>query len=309
MIILGIETSCDDTCAAIIKNGNIISNIIISQSKSHNKYGGVFPELAARLHCDNIAVVIKKTLEESNINVKDITHVAYTHEPGLVGSLHIGKVAGQTLAYLLNIKLIPINHIESHIMCINYKRNIQYPAIGVVISGGHSSIYYLKSILEYREIGSTRDDAVGEALDKIAKHLGLSYPGGPVIDKLAKQGNIIFELPVFNINDEISFSYSGFKQALTRKTNIKNQYKIEDICKTVQHYAFLQIENNINKALKKYPNIKSILIGGGVSANSFLRKKYPILFSKYEVYFPKKGLSTDNAGMIAYNAYIQKNVN
>ena len=305
MIILAIETSCDDTCAAIIKNGKIISNIVISQSKIHNEYGGVYPELAARMHCNNIDNAIKKALIESKITIDNITHVAYTKEPGLVGSLHIGAVAAQTISKSLNVKLLPINHIESHVKCISYDNKIEYPAIGVIISGGHSSVYYIENMSNYKIIGETKDDAVGEAIDKIAKYLNLGYPGGPIIDKLAKTGNIVFDLPIFNNKNEISFSYSGFKQATKKILDKNNNFNINDICATVQHYAFKQVENNISKSLLKFNNIKSILIGGGVSANSYLRKIYPLIFSELNVFFPKKTLSTDNAAMIGYNAYLK----
>ena len=309
-IILAIETSCDDTCASILINDNVVSNIIMNQ-EIHKQYNGVFPEKASRLHYDNIITAIQKALKQSKIILKNITHIAYTHFPGLIGSLLIGRVVAKTLSLILNIPLIKINHLYGHIASAEITNKIKYPALGIVISGGHTNLYYLKNNLKFKELGVTLDDAVGEALDKIGTYVGLKYPAGPKIDLLSKTGKLKYKFPVYH-DKNYNFSFSGIKTSAKnfynkKKTNIN----LNDFLMSYQYYLFNQIEYIVKKAIKDFKEIKSITITGGVSANSYIRKEWNKKFGK-KVFFPEKQYSTDNAAMIGkycYNLINTKNEN
>ena len=312
---LGIETSCDETSAAIVDdNYNIISNIIFSQQKIHSPYFGVVPELASRMHYEKIHFVVKKAFK--NFDIKKIHLITYTEKPGLKGALLIGKIVAKTLGYIFSIPTLGVDHLWGHIysVILSYKGKIKFPFISLIISGGHTELSLVKSFTKRKILGNTRDDAVGEAFDKVAKLLSLSYPGGPVIEKLAKLGNpksINFPRPY--MLDSWDFSFSGLKTAVLYYVNSLESSKIQpsippsagsklisDICASFQEAVVETLTTKIIHATKKL-NCNRVCISGGVSANEYLREKFLNLAKKnnLEVYFPQKNLSTDNAAMIA----------
>jgi N6-L-threonylcarbamoyladenine synthase len=304
---LGIETSCDETAAAIVDdNYNIISNIIFSQQKLHLPYFGVVPELASRMHYEKIHFVVKKAFK--NFDIKKIHLITYTEKPGLKGALLIGKIVAKTLGYIFSIPTLGVDHLWGHIysVILSYKGKIKFPFISLIISGGHTELSLVKSFTKRKILGNTRDDAVGEAFDKVAKLLSLSYPGGPVIEKLAKLGNpksINFPRPY--MLDSWDFSFSGLKTAvlyfvqslIPRNAGSK---LISNICASFQEAVVDTLTTKVIYATKKL-NCNRVCISGGVSANEYLREKFLDLAKKnnLEVYFPQKNLSTDNAAMIA----------
>lgn len=318
IIILGIESSCDDTSAAIISDGYILSNIIANQ-KVHEKYGGVVPELASREHQKNIIPVLDAAIKEADIKKEDITAVSFTQGPGLLGSLLVGSSFAKSFALGLDIPLIAVNHMKGHIMA-HFIKNIgeenkqpNFPFLCLTVSGGHTQIVLVKSVTEMIVIGETLDDAAGEAFDKSAKILGLSYPGGPLIDKYAKKG----EKEKFTFGrhkvGKYDFSYSGIKTSILRfveKEVIKNsnfiQENIEDLCASIQHTIVEILIKKITKASSEL-GINEIAIAGGVSANSYLRKRLIELQEKQakNVFIPKFEYCTDNAAMIAITGYYQ----
>ena len=309
---LGIETSCDETAAAIVDdNYNIISNIIFSQQKIHSPYFGVVPELASRMHYEKINFVVKKAFK--NFDIKKIDLIKSTEKPGLIGALLIGKIVAKTLGYIFSIPTLGVDHLWGHIysVILSYKGKIKFPFISLIISGGHTELSLVKSFTKRKILGNTRDDAVGEAFDKVAKLLSLSYPGGPVIEKLAKLGNpksINFPRPY--MLDSWDFSFSGLKTAVLYYVNSLESSKIQpstldrqlisDICASFQEAVVETLTTKVIYVTKKL-NCNRICISGGVSANEYLREKFLNLAKKnnLEVYFPQKNLSTDNAAMIA----------
>lgn len=313
-IILGIETSCDETAAAVVvmdeqNQFKIYSNIVSSQVKIHTPFGGVYPELASREHSQNIIVVVEKALEQAKIIPEDIDAIAVTFGPGLIGSLLIGITGAKTYAQLWQKPLIPVNHLEGHIYA-NFINNsdIKYPAIGLIVSGGHTLLLEIPALGNYKLIGETLDDAAGEAFDKVAKFLGLSYPGGPALSKLAESGDdtkYAFTLPL-NRNDNFDFSFSGIKTAVVNlvntlggKDNLTQKQKA-DICASFQKTA---VDSLCKKTLlaSKYINAQTLIIGGGVSANRLLRQRLEIESQKANIKFlkPEIELCTDNAVGIA----------
>lgn len=311
MIILAIESSCDDTCVAILKDKELLSNVVSSQTEFHNKYGGVMPELASRLHVEKISFVIKEALTKANIELKDIDYIAFTVGPGLVGSLHVGMQAAKTLALLLNKPLVPIHHLAGHIYANRFVKEFNFPLMALVVSGGNTELVYMEDELKFKIIGETLDDAVGEAYDKVSRLLGTGYPGGPVIDKLAHQGEIIYKLPLPKNDDSLDFSYSGLKSAvinLTHNMEQRNQeYKKEDIAASFQDVATNILIKKVKLALKKYPEVKTFVAAGGVAANSGLRDKLiDLLENKHkniDLILPRLALCGDNAAMIGMCAY------
>ena len=241
MIILAIESSCDDTCCAILKDKEILSNVVSSQIEFHNKYGGVMPELASRLHVEKISLVIKEALLKANIKKEDIDYIAFTVGPGLVGSLQVGMQAAKTLSLMLNKPLVPIHHLAGHIYANRFVSDFEYPLLALVVSGGNTELVYMENELSFKIIGDTLDDAVGEAYDKVSRYLGTGYPGGPAIDKLAKIGNNIYKLPLPKNDDTLYFSYSGLKSAVINLCHNMEQkgieYKKEDIAASFQDTA------------------------------------------------------------------------
>lgn len=322
MRILGIESSCDETAAAIIEDGNrILSNVVVSQIDIHAAYGGVIPEIAARSHIEAINPVLHQTLADAKLDWKDVDAIAVTHTPGLVGSLLIGTLAARTSAILHNIPFYPTHHLKSHIYA-NWLSGHQpeFPLIALVVSGGHTQIIYMERHDDFHIIGSTRDDAIGEVFDKVAKILGLPYPGGPAIAKAALSGNPkAYQLPIPKV-DGLDFSFSGLKTAVLRAiqkdcglpiTAPSHELKehltetqINNFAASFQTTAVKILTNKLKQATKDYPKAKSILLAGGVSANIALRESLERNFSKtHQVYFPELKYSTDNGAMVASAAY------
>lgn len=305
IIILGIESSCDETSVAIVKNGReVLSNVINTQISIHELYGGVVPEIASRNHVENISPVMKEALKEANIKIDDVDGIACTYGPGLVGALLVGVSYAKALSYAANKPLIGVNHIQGHIAAnyITYK-DLKPPFLTLLISGGNTQLVLVKDYTEFEILGKTRDDAVGEAFDKIARVIGLGYPGGPKMDKLAQEGTPNIVLPKVHI-DDLDFSFSGLKTAI-----INLHHKTPDINKADLAASFEKdvaeiLLENTKKAVKE-TNINKIALAGGVSANSYIRKAFKELEEKenIKVYYPELKLCTDNAAMIASAGY------
>lgn len=314
VIVLGIETSCDETSAAVVKNGRqILSNIISSQVSLHQKYGGVVPEIASRKHVELIMPVINQAIEEAGIGINDIDAVGVTYGPGLVGALLVGLSAAKGLAFALEKPLIGVHHIEGHIAA-NYldKDDFEPPFVCLVASGGHSHIVFVEDYDKFEIMGQTRDDAAGEAFDKIARALGLGYPGGPVIDKSAARGNreaINFPRVYFD-DGSLDFSFSGLKTAVLNYLNSLEQKGeqccVEDVCASFQGAVVDVLVNNTITAAK-IKKVKNIALAGGVAANSELRAQMASKAQKkgFSVVYPRPVLCTDNAAMIACAAYYE----
>ena len=305
IIILGIESSCDETSVAVVKNGReVLSNVINTQISIHELYGGVVPEIASRNHVENISPVMKEALKEANIEIDDVDGIACTYGPGLVGALLVGVSYAKALSYAANKPLIGVNHIQGHIAAnyITYK-DLKPPFLTLLISGGNTQLVLVKDYTEFEILGKTRDDAVGEAFDKIARVIGLGYPGGPKMDKLAQEGTPNIVLPKVHI-DGLDFSFSGLKTAI-----INLHHKTPDINKADLAASFEKdvaeiLLENTKKAVKE-TNINKIALAGGVSANSYIRKAFKELEEKenIKVYYPELKLCTDNAAMIASAGY------
>ena len=314
--ILGIESSCDDTAASVLFNGKILSNIIATQSV-HEKYGGVVPELASRAHQQNIIPVVHQALESAGIDKEELSAVAFTRGPGLMGSLLVGISFAKSLAYGLNIPLIEVNHMQAHILAHFIDKDgfekPKFPFLAMTISGGHTQIVKVDDYFKMEIIGETIDDAVGEAFDKSGKILGFKYPAGPKIDKLAKLGNSkAFNFTKPNVKG-LNFSFSGLKTAILyfiKKKTKENPYFLEenlnDICASIQ-YTIVEILIEKLKLAVEQTSIKRIAIGGGVSANSGVREGLTRLKEKYgwETYIPSLEFTTDNAAMIAIVGYLK----
>ena len=310
--ILSIETSCDDTSVAILKNDKVLSNIVSSQ-RIHEIYGGVVPELASREHDRLIVPVISKAIEESNVSLNEINAIAYTRGPGLLGSLLVGTSFAKSLAYCLNIPLLEVNHMHAHILSIFINDNPKkpdFPFIALTVSGGHTQLVLVNGPLEFIQIGTTLDDAAGEAFDKSGKLMNLDYPAGPKIDKLSKDGDPNkFKFSKPSVKD-LNFSFSGLK------TNFKNfiikqplgfvEDNLSDLCASIQSTIVNILIDKIKMARDKH-GINEFVICGGVSANSFLRKKLNELEKNDNIntYVPKVSYSTDNAAMIGINGYFK----
>lgn len=312
-IILGIESSCDETAAAVCKDGQIINNIIATQS-IHESYGGVVPELASRAHQKNIIPVINEALTTSGIQMSDLNAIAYTQGPGLLGALLVGSSFAKSAALALNIPVIPVNHMQAHVLAHFIEDpKPDFPFLCLTVSGGHTQIVRVNGYLDMTIIGQSKDDAVGEAFDKCAKLLGVGYPGGPKIDQLAQSGNPYrFEFPLSDIPD-LDYSFSGIKTAFMyflRDEKMKNEHFIEeninDLAASLQYTLIDMLFKKLKKAAKR-EGIKNIAIAGGVSANSGLRKHLQLEAENYgwEVFIPKFEYCTDNAAMIAAAGYYQ----
>lgn len=303
-IILALESSCDETACAILKNDELIANVISSQIEVHQKYGGVMPEIASRLHLENILVVINEAIEKAHIKLEDVTAFAVTRGPGLIGALHVGLQAIKTLALIYNKPIIPIHHLAGHIYANEFVSPLKFPTLALVVSGGNTELVYMKEHLSFEVIGETLDDAVGESFDKVARVLGLPYPGGVSIDKLSKEGVHEYNLPNMKHEDTLNFSYSGLKTAvinLVHKLEQNNQQvNIANMAKSFQDVAIKELLDKVNLAIKKY-DVKQIVLAGGVSANSYLRSEITAMFkdTNIEVIIPPIWCTTDNAAMIA----------
>lgn len=312
IVTLAIETSCDETSVAIVKNGrDVLSNVISSQIDIHKRYGGVVPEIASRLHLEAMNSILKEAVTEAGIDLKDIDNIAVTKGPGLIGALLVGISAAKAISYSLNLPLIGVNHMQGHI-CANYisHKNLEPPFISLVISGGHSYLIDVKNYQDYEIVGQTRDDACGESFDKIARALGLEYPGGPQIDKLAKKGNKhAIDFPrVMLEKDSYDFSFSGLKTSVLNYINNKKQKNeeivVEDVAASFQEAVMDVLVEKTFRLLAKRKADK-LVVSGGVAANSRLQERIRERAEKegIEVYFPDRILCTDNAAMIACAGY------
>ena len=304
IITLGIESSCDETSVAVVKNGReVLSNVINSQINIHEKFGGVVPEIASRNHVEAISAVTKKALKDAGISFENIDNIACTYGPGLVGALLVGVSYAKALSYALNKPLTGTNHIEGHIAA-NYitHKDLKPPFICLIISGGHTHLVHIKDYDKFEILGKTRDDAIGEVFDKVARVIGLGYPGGPKVDKLAKEGKANIELPKTHV-DGLDFSFSGVKTAIINMHHKNPDINKADLCASFEKYVTEILVNNAVKASKKL-GINTIALAGGVSANSYIRENFIKLEKQgYKIYYPEPILCTDNAAMIASAGY------
>ena len=328
MLILGIDTSCDDTSASVVENGaTIISSIISSQTEIHKKYGGIVPELASRRHIEMLWPVVDEALKNAGVQFKDLSGIAVCYGPGLIGSLLVGCSFAKAVCYTREIPLIAVNHLEGHVFASFLEEpRPEFPFIALIVSGGHTSLYKVEGFRKYRELGRTRDDAAGEAFDKVSKLLGLGYPGGPVIDKLAKDGNpAAIDFPRAYLPETLDFSFSGLKTAVLNYVKtpphpplskggstggvvspLPTQYPvlINDISASFQAAVVDVLVRKTEWAVKK-TWIKRVVISGGVAANSELRKRMKEMGEERnaEIFMPSISLCTDNAAMIAAAGY------
>lgn len=323
MLILGIESSCDETSAAVVEDGRrILSNLIASQATVHRPYGGVVPELASRQHLSHIGPIVDEAMREAGVGLERIGAVAVTQGPGLIGSLLVGLCFGKAIAYARRIPLLAIDHIEAHIRAtyLECPEPIQHPAVSLVVSGGHTSLFLMQEEAHYELIGKTRDDAAGEAYDKVAKLLGLGYPGGPILDRLARRGSPeSMTLPVARISDgSEDFSFSGLKTAVLRvvrqgpirplgaEEDPLERRDILDLAASFQEAVVQSLVQKTERAVRRY-RARSVLVSGGVAANSRLRERFGGLGRHLgvPVWFPSVALSTDNAAMVAAAGYLK----
>ncbi len=310
MLILGIESSCDETAASLVEDGHIVrSNVVASQVKTHRSFGGVVPELASREHLRNIGYVVRQAFSDAGKAYPDVDAIAVTQGPGLIGSLLVGVSFAKAMAFSLGKPLVPVNHVEGHIFSAFIENpGIEYPLLALTVSGGHTSLIYSPEPGQYQSIGRTRDDAAGEALDKLAKFLGLGYPGGPLIDRLAKDGDphrFLFSIPKIS-DGSLDFSFSGFKTAALRHIQLsgikprrpggKISKSILDLVTSYQQAIVDTLLSQTKKAESRL-HPRSILLVGGVASNSLLRKTFKEAFER--VYYPSPILTTDNGAMIA----------
>lgn len=305
ILTLGIETSCDETSVAVVRNGReILSNIIDTQIPIHEKYGGVVPEIASRNHIEAISRVTEYALKKAGIKFEDIDAVTPTYGPGLVGALLVGVSYGKALSYAINKPLVGVNHIQGHIAA-NYitHHDLKPPFICLLISGGNTQIIKVNDYTEFEILGKTRDDAIGEAFDKVARVVGLGYPGGPKVDKLALEGKPIINLPKTHFENSLDFSFSGIKTAVINVNHNTNNINKADLCASFEKVVTEMVVENITKALKQ-TGINTLAIAGGVSANRFIRNEVLKLEEKgIKTYMPDMKLCTDNAAMIASAGY------
>lgn len=310
MIILAVESSCDETSVAILKNGKeVLSHIVFTQIDIHKIYGGVVPEIASRNHVKHITLLLEEALKEANIKPNQIDYVSVTNGPGLIGSLLVGINAATAFAYANNIPIIGTNHLIGHIYAASIDNDLKFPLIALLVSGGHTELIYMESDYKFEIIGETLDDAVGEAYDKVARTLNLSYPGGPVIDRLAKEGIDEYEIPRALIDsNDLNFSFSGIKSSVINKVHNLSQKGLEvnvnNMAASFQNSVIDILIHKTNLALEKY-NVDNLIIAGGVAANSELRRRVALEINASNIIIPKFAYCTDNAAMIAAAAYNQ----
>jgi N6-L-threonylcarbamoyladenine synthase len=305
VILCAIESSCDETAVAIIKNGNeVLSNIVSSQIDIHQRFKGVMPEIASRLHVEQISIVIKEAIEKADITWEMVDGIAFTLGPGLVGSLHTGALAAKTIAWYFNKPLIPVHHIVGHIYANAFVETLSFPLLALVVSGGHTELVLMKEHFDFEVLGSTLDDAVGESYDKVGRMLDLPYPGGPVIDRLAKLGKEHYKLPHVKTENPLDFSFSGLKSAvynLLKKEERKgNKVDVNDMAYAFQEAALDQLIEKTRFAIDTL-DVKHIILAGGVAANSRLRERLTQLVEIYpnkQLTIPPMWCCTDNAAMI-----------
>jgi len=306
IITLGIESSCDETSVSVVKNGReVLSNVIDTQIPIHEKYGGVVPEIASRNHIEAISRVTKKAIEDANIKLEDIDAITPTYGPGLVGALLVGLSYAKALSFAINKPLVGVNHIQGHIAAnyITYKE-LKPPFICVMMSGGNTQIIHVKGYTDFEVLGKTRDDAIGEAFDKVARVVGLGYPGGPKVDNLAKNGKASIEFPKTHFSDgSLDFSFSGIKTAVINLHHKNPKVDEADLCASFQKSVTETLVENVTKAIEN-TLVKTVALAGGVSANSYIRSEFLKLESSgVKVYMPDLKLCTDNAAMIASAGY------
>lgn len=307
MNVFAIESSCDETAAAVVRDQKeVLSSVVSSQIDTHKQFGGVVPEVASRLHVENISAVISQAIEESGLGWDDIDLISVTQGPGLIGCLHVGVQAAKTLAMLYDKPLVGVNHLAGHIYANKLDTTLRFPLLALLVSGGNSELIYMKDESSFEILGETQDDAIGEAYDKVARVLNLGYPGGPKIDRLARQGKPVYKLPRPKAPGEYDFSFSGLKsgvlQFVKRMERSNESWTMEDLAASFQETALEEIFEKVRKAIKNHPEIRQMIVGGGVSANSRLREKVQELAKQHpEIDFnvPPMSCCTDNAAMIA----------
>ena len=306
MLGLSIESSCDETSVAILKDGReVLANVVSTQIDIHKEFGGVVPEIASRKHLTNISYVVDEALKEAKVDLKDIEYIGVTYGPGLVGALLVGVSYAKSLAYALNIPIVPTHHIEGHIAA-NYISNkeLKPPFLALVVSGGHSHLIYVKDYTDFEILGKTRDDAVGEAFDKVARTLGLGYPGGPEVSNCALKGKPTYNLPKTKF-ENYDFSFSGIKTAVINIAHKEGEnLKVADMCASFETTVCEELTQNAMRVMKDY-NLKKVVLAGGVSANRVLRNMICKEAKKngYEAFIPDLKYCTDNAAMIGSAAY------
>ena len=312
VIILAIESSCDETACAIVKNGNeILASKVATQIDVHTLYGGVVPEIASRIHVENISIIIKETLKQANLTVNDVDAIAFTKGPGLIGSLHVGVLAAKTLAWAYNKPLVGVHHLSGHIYANAFVDKLQFPLLALVVSGGHTELVYMKEDYDFKVIGTTLDDAIGESYDKVGRLLDLPYPGGPKIDKLSKLGQPVYKLPKPKVDSPLDFSFSGLKSAIMQSINriekSGEKVDINDMCASFQQTALSALWDRVDYALKNY-DVKQFVLAGGVAANSKLREivqqKMQQDYPTISYIIPPLSCCTDNSAMICASCYI-----
>ena len=304
-IILAIESSCDETSIAILKNDSeLLANVISTQIAVHQKYGGVMPEIASRLHVENIGVVLKEALEQAKITMDEVSAIAVTSGPGLIGALHVGLQCAKTLALMYNKPLIPVHHLAGHIYANEYVSPLKFPCLAIIVSGGNTELVIMDKHLFFNIIGETRDDAIGEAFDKVARVVGLPYPGGVSIDRLSKEGKYAYKLPRPLNDHSYDYSYSGIKTAVINLVhNLKQkgeEINVPDLAYSFQKTAVDLLLDKALPAIDEY-NCVQVVLAGGVSANSYLRQQIVerTKNKNVEVIIPPIWCTTDNAAMIA----------
>ena len=305
-VILAIESSCDETaCAIVDEDLNVLSSVVTSQIDVHARFGGVIPEVASRMHVEQISTIVKSAVDQAKIDVKDVDAIAYTIGPGLIGSLHVGGIAAKSLAFFYDKPLIGVHHLKGHIFVNEMIRPLQYPMMALVVSGGHTELVYVENDESFRIIGTTLDDAIGEAYDKVARVMKEAYPGGPVIDRLAKEGKPHYQLPTPKV-DGLNFSFSGLKNAVLqlskKEENSGNPINKNDLAYAFQETALNVLIRKTKLALEQYP-CKTLVLAGGVAANSRLRQLMEENFPDIDLVLPPLKYCTDNALMIACAAH------
>ena len=300
--LLAIESSCDETaCAIIDENLNVLSSVVTSQIDVHSRFGGVIPEIASRMHVEQISTIVDSAVKQADIKIEDLDAIAYTIGPGLIGSLHIGAIAAKSLAFFYDKPLIGVHHLKGHIFVNEMIKPLTYPMMALVVSGGHTELVYIENDQSFKIVGTTLDDAIGEAYDKVARVMHGQYPGGPFIDKLAKEGKPHYELPMPKVS-ELNFSFSGLKNAVfqlvKREEQSGNEINSADLAYAFQERALGLLIKKTKMALEQYP-CKSVVIAGGVACNSRLRELMQENFSDYDLILPPLKYCTDNALMIA----------
>ena len=307
--ILAIETSCDETSMSIVKNGSdVIALTILTQMDTHAEFGGVVPEIASRMHTENITMVLEDVLKKANMNVADVDAIAVSYAPGLLGSLLVGVEFAKVLSFVYKKPLIKVNHLVGHIYANKIGNKLKFPTLALIVSGGHTELIKMTGDYEFTKLGETQDDAIGEAFDKVARVLGLKYPGGPNIERLARNGKHTYKLPIPVNDNTYTFSYSGLKSSVINLVNIEkmrgNEIRIEDLACSFQTVAIDELKRKLEIALKE-TEIKNVIIAGGVSANKYLREQIQLLCDNYnaKLDLPEFVYCTDNAAMIGAAAY------